>query len=264
MKEKRKRAVGRKKLSTAFTSPKDWTPLYHKLFRILRDKIMSGEYPEGTFLPGEHDLADAYQVSRITARHALNDIAEAGLAVREVGRGTRVLHVSDGLIMRGPIDAGAVLDGQKRRREILEFGNIAAPDDVAHALALKKDTIIQRMARRFVDQEGPYALIETFVVLEIAASWTEKDFAQTSLNAMIQRAGFVVNRVDECVTAVSADKNLANKIKIKVGAPLLKITRTMFDPQDTPIEFVIAYYVSERYRYQSTLRREGNRLKIQT
>ena len=47
------------------------TALYLDVKKDLLDKITSGEYPEGTIIPTEHELSDIYRVSRPTIRKAV-------------------------------------------------------------------------------------------------------------------------------------------------------------------------------------------------
>ena len=56
------------------------TPLYHQMFSLLRDRILSGEIPRGSRIPTEFELATAFGVSRITARRALDEAARQRLS----------------------------------------------------------------------------------------------------------------------------------------------------------------------------------------
>ena len=47
------------------------TALYLDVKKDLLDKITSGEYPEGTIIPTEHELSDIYRVSRPTIRNCM-------------------------------------------------------------------------------------------------------------------------------------------------------------------------------------------------
>src|SRR6185436_2135279 len=82
----------------------DRTPLYHRIFMILRSKIIAGDFSEASYLPSENELAKMYGVSRITTIRALNELAAQGLVSRERGRGTRVRLVESGTIVRGPAE----------------------------------------------------------------------------------------------------------------------------------------------------------------
>ena len=65
-------------------------PLYHQLKIILREKVESGEYKADQMIPSEVKLAREYNVSRATARKALEDLTREGLFYRRQGKGTFV------------------------------------------------------------------------------------------------------------------------------------------------------------------------------
>lgn len=63
----------------------------------LRARIEAKEWSAGERMPGEHDLADHYEVSRATIRTALQDLESRGLTVTKHGLGTVVTaHSSTG------------------------------------------------------------------------------------------------------------------------------------------------------------------------
>jgi GntR family transcriptional regulator len=54
--------------------------------------IASGAFPAGGRLPSEPELAGVHQVSQITVRHAIRELAARGLVIVSRGRGTYVTH----------------------------------------------------------------------------------------------------------------------------------------------------------------------------
>lgn len=67
--------------------------LYERIYRELAEQITSGRLTVGAKMPTEQELAEAYHVSRITSKRALNLLAEKGLVVRRRGLGTFVADV---------------------------------------------------------------------------------------------------------------------------------------------------------------------------
>lgn len=65
-------------------------PLYHQLRSLLLGRITSGEFLPGERIPTEHELCDAYGVSRTTAGQALSLLVEEGVVERARRRGTIV------------------------------------------------------------------------------------------------------------------------------------------------------------------------------
>lgn len=66
------------------------TPLYRQLSARLAEQIQNGEYQLGDKLPSEREFSEQLNVSRITARQAIEALLESGLIYREQGRGTFV------------------------------------------------------------------------------------------------------------------------------------------------------------------------------
>ncbi|HUD28473.1 MAG TPA: GntR family transcriptional regulator, partial [Novosphingobium sp.] len=66
-------------------------PLYHQIYLTLRDEITRGDRPFGSPVPTEMELAENYDVSRITARRALDELATGGFVARRRRLGTHVI-----------------------------------------------------------------------------------------------------------------------------------------------------------------------------
>ncbi|HWM39977.1 MAG TPA: FCD domain-containing protein [Streptomyces sp.] len=56
----------------------------------LREEILAGAHPAGSYLPPERELADGYGVTRTTLKHAFGRLAQSGLLETRHGVGTRV------------------------------------------------------------------------------------------------------------------------------------------------------------------------------
>ena len=65
--------------------------------------------------------------------------------------------------------------------------------------------------------------------------------------------GVIIGRAEEQITAILADETMAPRLKVKAGAPLLMITRTVFDTDDRAVEHLVAIYPPDRYKYSVSL-----------
>jgi DNA-binding transcriptional regulator YhcF (GntR family) len=106
-------------------------PRARRVYTILRDGLLSGEFAPGTQLPSHTQLAVQFGVATLTVRHVLAHLEEEGLVSREHGRGTfararttpAVLIVEDDALARTllqtyvtragyrPIEASCSLEG---------------------------------------------------------------------------------------------------------------------------------------------------------
>lgn len=71
-------------------NPQSPIPLYHQLADIILAKVRAGEYPAGSKIPSENNLAAAYGIGRPTARQATELLVRKRILVRRRGAGTFV------------------------------------------------------------------------------------------------------------------------------------------------------------------------------
>jgi GntR family transcriptional regulator len=233
-------------------------PLYHQIFTILRDKIYRGEYERDAFLPGEQEIATFFGVSRITAKRALDEIAAAGLAVREQGRGTRVSVAPRGTAVRGNVDGllhSLHAKGAAAVR-LLDFAYVPAPEEAAERLALSPGDEVQRATRIWRSDAGPFNYLTTFVPAVIGRRWNRDELERKPLISLLEETGMRIDRAEERVTATLADETTAPILEVSSGSALLKVMRTLYDQRERPVEYLVALYPPERYQYTVTLGRD--------
>jgi len=234
------------------------SPLYHQIYLILRDKILSAEYPKGTVLPGEFDLADQYRVSRITVKRALDELASDGLVTRERGRGTTVTFEGKGPSISAAVE-GQLEDllsmGYETQVRLLDFAYVAAPPEAAAALQCDKGAEVQRAVRTRSKDGIPFSHLTTYVPADIGRSFAPEDMLGKPLLALMEDAGVRVASASQTITATLADHNVAAVLDLDVGSALLKVSRTVFDAEGRPVEFITALYRPDSYCYQMSLSR---------
>ena len=66
------------------------SPLYIQLREVIRGKIEEGEYPPGTAIPSESQLAEMYGLNRLSVRSALEALEYEGILTSVQGKGVFV------------------------------------------------------------------------------------------------------------------------------------------------------------------------------
>ena len=246
-----------RKSSATILRPVRGQPLYRRIFESLRERIDAGHYEDGAFLPGEHEISGLFGVSRITAKRALDEIAAAGLAVRQQGRGTIVRRTANRTSVRGTVVNFA--DSMKRHElnvvvRLHDFGLVPASVEVAEGLGLAVGDRVQRAIRVWHGEKGPFSHLTTFVPADIASSWTAADLERTSLAALMRQHGVRMMRAEESITATLADPAVAARLEVEIGAPLLSVSRRVYDANDRVVELLWALHPPSRYRYDIAIK----------
>ena len=233
-------------------------PLYHQIFVILRNRIYGGEINQGDLVPGEQDLCQEFGVSRITAKRALNELADAGLVVRERGRGTRVIKRPPAPAVTASIEGwleNVSLMGIATDARVLDFGYVTANEDIANALEVATGAEVQRAVRvRTLDDE-PMSFLVTYVPADIGRQYDRDDLNIKPLLHLLERAGVNVASARQTVSASIADAEVAGALSIHAGAPLIEVRRVVRDAADRPVEYIRVLYRPDLYRFEMSMRR---------
>jgi GntR family transcriptional regulator len=223
---------------------------------------MEGRYTPDKALPGELDLAEKFQVSRVTMRRALDELVREGLIERSRGRGSFARMQPGG----GPLaaDASGLLEnlvsmGLKTRVTVVSMDMLPAAEDVALQLAIKPGTQVLKTVRiRSVDA-GPIALLTAFVPETIARHFSSKALGQKPMLTLIEEAGVAVARAEQSMSARLADATTAPLLEVGFGAPLLAVSRVVSDAKGRPVQLLRGLYRPDRYEYRMTLTREARK-----
>ncbi len=232
----------------------------HRFYLLLKEQITSGLLAHGMRLPGEPELATRHKLSRVTVRRALDGLAREGLVTKRRGAGTFVSRVAEGSPVTGDLtDMLAHLKAMGRDTSVrlLAFGYGAPPETVVRALKLGADAETQQAVRVRSLRGEPFSYLVTHVPADVGRKFGESDLAETPMLTLLERSGIVVVHAEQSITATLAGPEAAAALEVEIGAPLIALTRTVFDAQGNGVEYLSAQYRPDRHRFQMKLTRAG-------
>ena len=234
-------------------------PLYQQLAGTLRHQIESGKLKPGTMLPPESALTRKFQVSRITARQALDLLTEDGLIVRKQGKGTFVCLPTIRQDLRS-LEGFAELmatQGAQQVMQVIAFDVVPADHQVAQSLKLSPGEQVLRIKRRHLLKGNAIAYASIFLPICLGQSLTLHQVSTTPIYTLLtQNAHVEIKRASQIVRAVSADQDAAAMLKLPRGAPVLMIERVTYSSTDKPVEYILFFFRGDSYELVAELHRE--------
>lgn len=133
-----------------------------EVFEQMKDHIVSGEWAPGSKIPGELELVDLFEVSRVSVREAIHRLVGMGVLIIRRGEGTFVSEIIpsdyfDTLLPILTIERPNVL-------EMLEFRNIIEVESARLVSKRADEHDIERMSniiRKMEDSQGDKQLFST-------------------------------------------------------------------------------------------------------
>lgn len=239
------------------------TPLYHRIYSVIRERIVNDYYPRDVALPSEAELSASFAVSRITIRRAMNMLTDDGLVTRSRGRGTFVTtKASDNRINRAIVsDISSLLNylnvvGKSTKLRVISLDRGEAPPRVGLQMGVERTSEVIRAVRVRNLDGAPYSLSIAYLRPEIGQAFTKKDLETASMIDLVQRAGGNVEQVEQTLAATLADETSSEHLKVPVGAPLMRLNRFFSGSDLVPFYVAEILYPADRYEYRIMLKRD--------
>lgn len=231
-------------------------PLYHQIFLQLREEITSGERAFGSRLPTEQELSAQFAVSRITARRALDELAENHLVERKRRVGTHVIYRSPARPLQGNIEKAleSLLNfGRATQVKLLEVDRVPARPPIDEALEIAEGEMILRVVRvRWLDGQ-PLAHFVSYTPLDVGARMTRAKLKSTPMLTLIEEAGVHIGSATQTISATLADAGLSTSLHVDIGSPILRVSRTVLDVNGRPVQHILGQFRPDRYQIRLDL-----------
>ncbi|HET7703606.1 MAG TPA: GntR family transcriptional regulator [Candidatus Limnocylindrales bacterium] len=224
-----------------------YVPHHRRIEQVLRERITSMR--PGDRLPSDAELVAEFGVSRMTARNAMQRLADEGLVARHPGRGSfvaapaahrrtdRLMTFTSEMARRGRVPSSRLLARSIR------------PSSRAEAAALglaPREPVVEVRRIRLADGE-PIALEMAVLVVDCAPVVLGADLEAGSLHAAISTAGLRLRSGTGTISAGAATAEDARLLDIRRGDPLLIERRVIVDDEGRRIESTESRYPAARY-----------------
>lgn len=211
-------------------------PLYRQIAVPLERAILSGEAPAGTLIEDEVSMARRLEVSRPTARRALQDLVTRGLVSRKRGVGTRVnpsqIHRPLGMTS---LDEDLRQAGFHTRTDILSYRVLlAGPEEVAK-LGCDEGTELVLIERVRWANDEPLAVLTNLIPASVAPTLTQ--LARTPLYESLRAKGIEIVAGKQDVSARNSDERESELLEMVPGDAVLTMKRWAYDRSGDVVEY---------------------------
>jgi GntR family transcriptional regulator len=225
------------------------TPLYLQIEEELRGQVRSGQLAELSRAPSEWELSQRFQVSRMTARKAVDRLVADGVLVRRAGMGTFVARrrIPHGASQQLSFSAAMRELGLPLATEVLEVQEVGAPRYVADALELPAGASVILVRRLRNVAEEP-AAIHTAYFGEHFLYLLDADLTGSLTDVMASHGDLVVHATD-FIEAVVASGEEARLLRIAPKSPLVRIEGVALSATHQVLRYSEGLYRGDRFRF---------------
>ncbi len=223
------------------------------IMQFICKQIESGQWLQHSKVPSENALANQFNVSRMTARRALQELTEQGLLVRSQGSGTFVATFkSQSSLLEIKNIADEITDrGHQYSAVQVKLISVPADEEIAILLNLKQEQKVFYSEVLHLENDQPIQLEQRYVNNGLIPDYLTQDFSQLTPHEYLSSQAPLTEATHE-IEAVLAQPDVCQLLGIESHMPCLQIKRRTWSTQGV-VSLAILTAPGHKYRLGSHL-----------
>lgn len=238
----------------------DRQPKYLRIHGSLRERITSGQWPPGSPLPSQRDLADEFGVSIMTLRQALQLLTDEGLIETRHGSGTfAAARYTHDLGHLRSFASDLTAQGAEITTRLLAAETVTPPADVAARLGTPGEVL--RLRRLRLSAGRPLIVQTSYLPAPLARIIEPEDLSRLGLYTLLAGYGLAIASARESISPVALGPSDARDLARPEGSLALLGHRVSFTPAGVPL--VDDHALLPADSVVITVNRSAERLEVQ-
>lgn len=230
-------------------------PKYYVVKKEIAESIESGEIAPDEQIPSERELIERYQVSRITIRKAIDELAAEGYLYKIQGKGTYVKaeEVSSNLVSIVSSTEDVVRLGKHPSKKLVVSEIVEAGPKKAKALEISPEDRLYMIGRIMYADQEPLNYTLTFLPEKLFPRLPRQNLEKDSLYQLLQTGyGVKITKARRTMEAILAKAEIAEYLEIKEDSPIILfrcVTYGVINGREIPIENFKCYYRTDKFKF---------------
>ncbi|MGL1958618.1 MAG: histidine utilization repressor [Colwellia sp.] len=213
-------------MSVITPSKNNKLPKYIVIKQHICKRIEAGHWPQNFKVPSENELTQQFNVSRMTARRALQELTEQGILVRAQGSGTFVatFKSQSSLVEIRNISDEINERGHKYHAKQLLLKSISVTEELAILLNLKNNEHVFYSQVLHFENDLPIQLEQRFVNASLVPEYLLQSFTEITPHEYLSSVAPLTEAMHE-IEAVLAEDEICQLLNIESNEPCLQVKR---------------------------------------
>lgn len=231
-------------------------PLFVQVVETIKTRIFNHEYGPGDSIPSAKELEKEFNVSNITIRRAIEQLAREGVIVPRRGMRAQVAEqINDIVEIEITGDFRTWVDMAIGRKlgitaEIIDRQIITCPKPIREILALDPAEKVERIKRIRKLKKNPISYYINYGPSELLTKLSSREIEKQTFIETFQKVSKIkLKSMEQRVQASSADMDLASLLHVDFGFPLFFVQNIYYSEKGIPMAVTHMYYRSDRYVY---------------
>ena len=227
----------------------EMAPRYIQIIQYFVDKIKRGDLNNGDKLPTEEEICKFFNVSRITARQALNELANGGYIVKKQGIGSYVKNkMKMQLNSLQSFSEEMKSKGLEPKSKLLSLEACTPSIEVAEKLMIEMTIKVYSICRLRYANDIALSLENSYIPFYLCPGIERYDLTGSLYKVLYEDYGISPKKANQSIEAGFIDKKTAKLLDVKAGNQALIIERVTYS-NENPFEYVKSVYRGDKYKF---------------
>ncbi len=228
------------------------SPRYQQIKSFIQSGIMQQKLPPGSKIPTEAQLADQFEVSRMTVNKAIRDLVQENVLVRHPGVGT---FVSDAKAESPLTDIKNISDEVRQRGhsyscKVVKVQEAIAHEQIAMQMGVPIGTAVFRSVIVHLENGQPIQLENRYVVSSLVPGYMQQDFTVATPHEYLSKS-CPISSVEHIVEAILPSEAVQRYLDIKPDTACLLVNRRTWS-DGRLISYACLTHPGTRYKLRTT------------
>lgn len=216
----------------------------------IKEEIDDQIWKIGERLPSERDLAERFNVSRMTLRQAITMLVEEGMLERKVGSGTYVASTRVQEKMRGTTSFTEIVhsQGKSPSTKLISYQKKLASETERQRLQLGANDLVIRMERIRYADNVPLVFEVASIPEKLIRNFNKTDITNHFFKTLAVN-GYEIGKSQQTIYAKTASDRVAEYLEVAKGHAILALTQVSYFTDGQAFEYVRSQYVGDRFEF---------------
>ncbi|MBC3766598.1 histidine utilization repressor [Neptunicella marina] len=221
---------------------------YQTIKTHILEQVKSGQWPENHVVPSENQLAKDFSVSRMTARRALQELADQGVLIRNQGAATVVASLtSQSSVVEIRNIADEISDRDHiHKSKVMVLSSVKADRVIANALNIDEGTEVAYSCICHFEDDKPVQLEQRYISPAYSDDYLQQDFSQMTPHSYLCKVAPLTEATHQ-IEAILPNSLMQWSLDIDAVHPCLHVHRHTWSTQGI-VSYALLTHPGHRYR----------------
>lgn len=228
-------------------------PLYEKIYRTIRDEIISGKYRRDSTLPSESALAAIFSTTRVTVRNALTRLSSEGYLYSIAGKGYFIKNKKFNKYLF-EFDEKKILNSNIDKSKLISVEIIKPDVELSYNLRLPGNRRIVAIKRILYVSDKKVAYDEKYIPYFSGMPIIESEINVTALHEMVSNKEPLYSMKKKlAINVVKSSEEVMKIFDFNQPQSVFKVEQTILDEDNEPIAWSKLTYLMDYFKIEARL-----------